>query len=104
MLLWENGASTLRTIATSFAQAIAIVLGAEFCWSLVGSFVEKNSFDYGPLLILVLYPLPIVVAAMRKHRALLDIILTNLWLGWTVIGWWVALIWACSLNVEANAG
>jgi hypothetical protein len=40
---------------------------------------------------------------MRKHRALLDIIVTNLWLGWTVIGWFVALIWACNLNVEAAA-
>jgi hypothetical protein len=93
----------LRTVATAFAQAIAIVLGAELCWSLVASFVEKHSFDYGPLLILVLYPLPIAVAAMRKHRALLDIIVTNLWLGWTVIGWFVALIWACNLNVEAAA-
>jgi len=28
---------------------------------------------------------------------------TNLWLGWTGIGWLVALIWACDTNVEASS-
>ena len=78
------------------------MLGAEFCWSLVAYFVEYHSFDLGPLLLLMLYPLPIAVAALRKHNALLSIIVTNLWLGWTVIGWIVALIWACDTNVEAD--
>lgn len=93
----------LRTIAISVAQAVVIVLGAELGWFLVGDFVEKHSFDIGPLLILALYPLPIAVASVRKHNAVLAIIVTNLWLGWTVIGWIVALIWACNSNVEAAA-
>jgi Superinfection immunity protein len=93
----------LRTIATSVAQAVAIVLGAEFCWSLVAYFVEYHSFDLGPLLLLMLYPLPIAVAALRKHNALLSIIVTNLWLGWTVIGWFVVLIWACNWDEEPAA-
>ena len=91
----------LRTIATSVAQAVAIVLGAVLCWTLVAYFVENHSFDVGPLLVLLLYPLPIAVARVRKHNALPDIIVTNLWLGWTVIGWIVALVWACDTNVEA---
>ena len=49
----------------------------------------------GPLLLLALYPLPIGVATLRKHNAVLDIAITNLWLGWTIIGWVFALIWAC---------
>jgi hypothetical protein len=28
---------------------------------------------------------------------------TNLWLSWTIIGWIVALIWACDSNVEATS-
>lgn len=90
----------LRLIATSVAQAIVIVFGAEVCWSLVTSFVLNYPFDYGPLLVLLLYPLPSFVAAQRKHNAALDIIVVNLWLGWTIIGWIVALVWACNLNVE----
>ncbi len=90
----------LRIIARSIAQAVAIVVGAELCWSLVAYVVEKHSFDYGPLLLFALYPLPSVVAAVRKHNEALDIVVTNLWLGWTIIGWFVALVWACNLNVE----
>ena len=90
----------LRTIGISVAQAVAIVFGAQLCWTLVSYSVENHSFDIGPLLVLLLYPLPIAVAAARKHNALLSIIITNLWLGWTVIGWVVVMIWACNWNVE----
>jgi hypothetical protein len=90
----------LRLVAKSVAQAVAIVLGAEVCWSLVSVFVQNHPSDYGPLLVLVVYPLPIALAAWRKHNAALDIVITNLWLGWTIVGWFVALVWACNLNVE----
>jgi hypothetical protein len=93
----------LRTIATSVAQATAIVLGALLCLFVTNYILEKDTFDTGPLLILVLYFLPIGVAAMRKHNAMLEIMATTLWLGWTVIGWIVALIWACNTDVEAAA-
>ena len=91
----------LRTIAISFAQAAAIVLCAEFCWSLIDYFTDNYSFTLGPLVILAVYPMPSFVASVRKHNASLDIIIANLWLGWTVIGWIVALIWACDWDVEA---
>ncbi|MGA3052838.1 MAG: superinfection immunity protein [Candidatus Korobacteraceae bacterium] len=92
----------LRTIAISVAQAAAILLGAWLCVSLTRYVFEKDPFYTGPLLILLFYFLPIGVAALRKHNSLLSIIVTNLWLGWTVIGWIVALIWACDTNVEAD--
>lgn len=91
----------LRTLAESVAQAAAIVLGAVLCLFLTNYIFEKDWFDSGPLVILVVYFLPIGVAAMRKHNSTLAIMATNLWLGWTVIGWFVALIWACDSNVEA---
>jgi Superinfection immunity protein len=90
-----------RILATSFAQALAIVLSAELCWSLVGFCCDKYSFSMGPLIILLLYPLPIFVAEWRKHNAVLNIMVINFWLGWTVIGWFVTLIWACDWDVEA---
>jgi hypothetical protein len=38
--------------------------------------------------------LPSIVAALRNSRHTLAIFLINLFLGWTVIGWIIALIWA----------
>jgi hypothetical protein len=94
----------LRLVAKSVGQAVVIVLGFEICWSLVTTFIVNYPFDYGPLLVLLLYPLPSAVAALRRHNAALDIVVTNLWLGWTIIGWIVAMVWACNLDVEPAAG
>jgi FtsH-binding integral membrane protein len=92
----------LRTIAKSVAEAVAIVVGAVLCLLLTTYVVERDSFEIGPLLLLALYPLPIGIATLRKHNAVLDIAITNLWLGWTVIGWVFALVWACDTDVEED--
>lgn len=90
----------LRTIVTSVAEATAILLCAGFCLFLTSYIVQKDSWSVGPLVILVLYFLPIGVASVRKHNAVLNIMVVNLWLGWTVLGWIVALVWACDTDVE----
>lgn len=41
-----------------------------------------------------LHFLPTIIAALRQSRGLLGVFLLNLFLGWTVIGWVVALVWA----------
>jgi len=46
-----------------------------------------------------MYFLPSIVALARSKRDLLGIFLLNLFLGWSVIGWVVALVWA----VKADA-
>ncbi len=38
--------------------------------------------------------LPTIIAALRHSRSVVGIFLLNLFLGWTVIGWIVALVWA----------
>ncbi len=38
--------------------------------------------------------LPAIIAALRHSRSVAGIFLVNLFLGWTVIGWIVALVWA----------
>jgi hypothetical protein len=40
--------------------------------------------------------LPTIIAALRHSRNVVGIFLLNLFLGWTVIGWVVAMIWACT--------
>ena len=42
----------------------------------------------------VMYFLPSIIALTRSKRDLLAIFLLNLFLGWSVIGWIVALVWA----------
>jgi hypothetical protein len=44
---------------------------------------------------------PALVAIYRHHRNRVAISVTNLLLGWTLIGWVVAFIWACTANVES---
>ncbi|HUD23236.1 MAG TPA: superinfection immunity protein [Acidobacteriaceae bacterium] len=44
-------------------------------------------------LLAVLYFLPTLIAAHRGHGIAL-IFLLNLFLGWTVIGWFIMLVWA----------
>jgi hypothetical protein len=44
----------------------------------------------------VLYFLPTLVAASRRHPSVLGIFLLNFFLGWSVIGWIIALVWALS--------
>jgi hypothetical protein len=44
-------------------------------------------------LLALLYFLPTVVAAGRGHSIALILVL-NLFFGWTVVGWFVLLIWA----------
>lgn len=48
------------------------------------------------------YFLPAIVAGSRNHRQALSIQVLNLFLGWTFIGWVVALVWAVSAQPESG--
>ncbi len=47
----------------------------------------------------VTYFLPSIIALIRSKRDLLSIFLLNFFLGWTLIGWIMALVWACKTDV-----
>jgi len=51
----------------------------------------------------LLYFLPSIIALARSKRDTLAIFLLNLFLGWSVIGWIVALVWAAKNDVPAVA-
>lgn len=53
------------------------------------------------VLLLAFYFLPSVVAVNRKHKNRTPIILVNIFFGWFVVGWIVALIWAFTANTES---
>jgi hypothetical protein len=42
----------------------------------------------------VLYFLPAIIAFARSKRDAVSIMVLNLFLGWTMIGWVIALVWA----------
>lgn len=50
--------------------------------------------------IALLYFTPYAVAVHRNHNNQTAIFFTNLFFGWTLIGWAVALIWASTDNVK----
>jgi len=47
----------------------------------------------------VTYFLPSIIALIRSKRDITGIVLLNFFLGWTMIGWVVALIWAVKTDV-----
>ena len=46
------------------------------------------------IILIVGYCLPISIAMLRNHARVGSIMLVNLFLGWSLIGWLVALVWA----------
>jgi Superinfection immunity protein len=63
----------------------------------------SSTFIFFPFFSLsfVMYFLPSIIALARSKRDLLAIFLLNLFLGWSVIGWIVALVWAAKSDVPA---
>ncbi len=55
------------------------------------------------LIYLLIYFVPTITAVCRKAHYMSTAILLNIFLGWTFIGWVLALILAC-MNAPANAG
>ena len=51
----------------------------------------------------VFYFLPSIIALARSKRDTLSICLLNFFLGWTMIGWVIALVWACKTDVAVPA-
>src|SRR5262245_17300696 len=55
------------------------------------------------LTMLIIYLLPMIVAYCRGHYRIMAIVVLNLLLGWTLLGWVAALIWACNSNCRASS-
>lgn len=48
----------------------------------------------GLILILIIYFIPTIAAYRNEHKNLSSIAVVNLLLGWTLVGWVIALAWA----------
>lgn len=49
-----------------------------------------------------LYFVPAIVAFSRKHNSKVAILVVNFVFGWSLVGWIIALVWACTRNTECN--
>jgi hypothetical protein len=47
----------------------------------------------------VMYFLPSIIAFARNKRDTVAILMLNFFLGWTMIGWVVALVWALKTDI-----
>ncbi len=60
--------------------------------------MQMQNFTVLGLLLAVLffafYFLPTLIAFLRQHKNMLAIFLLNLFLGWTVLGWVISLVWS----------
>ena len=54
------------------------------------------------LIVLALYLIPALVAYNRQHPNAGAILILNLLLGWTVLGWIVSLVWASTAVKTAH--
>lgn len=60
--------------------------------------------DVGLMVVVVIvYLLPSLLALMRRHRSLPAIVFVNTVLGWTVVGWFWAMIWSLTGNVRPSS-
>lgn len=63
--------------------------------------MESSHVNFTVLIIvLLIYFIPLVVAVGRRHKNAVPIFIVNIFLGWTFIGWFGALVWAFTDNVE----
>ncbi len=53
--------------------------------------------------VLVVYFVPIIIAAIRQTRNLAGIIILNLLTGWTFVGWIASLVWAITASKESQS-
>jgi len=99
-----------KTIKTSLLL-IGMCFAASLAWATIGQDgpPETANFDYQPIastgagpswgvMGVLLYFLPSLLALFRKRFK--KVLPVNLLLGWTIIGWIVAFVWAASVQVE----
>lgn len=75
-----------------FVSCAAPVVHTPSDWSFHFSFPFWG-FPFG-IIGLAIYILPTIIAAVRRSKSLVGILLVNIFLGWTFIGWVLSLIWA----------
>ncbi len=83
-MLFEDTRAALANGLTKAASAVGSVVGGLTCCLPVALFLAGFYF------------VPTVIATRRNASNVAWIVVLNLVLGWTVLGWIAALVWACT--------
>lgn len=98
----------LKNVLIVLAAIVAMFIGIDVIFvegsgplatlKAVSAFLMSNEVFslFGVCLFLCVYFLPSIIAFRRDHHNDIPIVLMNIFLGWTFIGWVVALIWSAS--------
>ena len=89
-----NGTVIYATIIC-FGIALTTAIGSQGPEDIVGTLMF--------LFLAVAYFMPCFVAGSRLHRNRVAIAALNTLLGWTFLGWVLALVWSFTANTEQNA-
>lgn len=89
-LLWWMRA----TVITGFLCTAVASIVAAWMWVFPGTEPAWWMEIVGPFAVVVVYLLPFGLASVRRHHNSGAIGVLNLLLGWTFLGWAVALVWA----------
>ncbi len=76
----------MYTVADSGTSAFGII------FMLIGLLLAIIGFLIGA----AIYFVPAIVAKVRKHDNFVAILLLNIFLGWTFVGWVVCIVWAAT--------
>lgn len=93
-LLWGSFAASIVVLV---AAAIALAGGGDLLvawWQLLVAIGGEAPAIIAILVGAVLYVLPAIIARSQRHHNEAAILALNLLLGWTLLGWAGALIWA----------
>ena len=95
--------SEFEKLANCHLAVLRVMIGgAVFCVD--SAYASNGEITIGIIfllmVILAIYLLPTYVAFKRRHNNRIPILLVNLLLGGTFIGWVAALVWACTDNTE----
>jgi hypothetical protein len=75
---------------------VVVVLGLIFMLKLLPALVGAMGIGLVLLILFAPYWLPTIIAFVRKHPSKGGILVLNLFVGWTFVGWVVSLAWALS--------
>lgn len=57
--------------------------------------MDTVGYQLGMLFLFAVYLLPSIIAGRKEHRNCHAICVLNVLLGWTLLFWVIALVWAC---------
>jgi len=99
-----TGINTLKKlILITTLLAYSSSWGQEY--SLFAEYLNPFSvfFGGGFIVLSLIYFFPTMICLLRRHNNKISIFIVNILLGWTFIGWVVALVWSFTSNTENQA-